>query len=114
MKSILSPLSHQDGSALPVLSAEDIPEAQTYLPDLDPPASFFPHNDLPEISVSELEMMQFASIVTSTSQIKPLNGGGREDSNDDDVFLSPTTLPTSPLKHKKKRRPEVGLFSKTC
>ncbi|KAG8190118.1 hypothetical protein JTE90_026688 [Oedothorax gibbosus] len=70
--------------------------------------------DLPEISVSELEMMQFASIVTSTatlpSQPKPTNGGGKvvkgEDSNDDDVFLSPTSLPTSPLKHKKKRRPE--------
>ncbi|GIY07466.1 zinc finger protein 541 [Caerostris extrusa] len=58
-------------------------------------------------------MMQFTSIVTSTASvamdIKPIDGGKvrtGDDSNDDDVFLSPTSLPTSPLKHKKKRRPE--------
>ncbi|CAL1266686.1 unnamed protein product [Larinioides sclopetarius] len=117
-----------EDAALPVLSAEDIPEAQPMImnmrdiPDLDSQCNVFfdgSNNDLgvgqsfPEISVSELEMMQFASIVTSTAtlptEIKPVNGGKirtGDDSNDDDVFLSPTSLPTSPMKHKKKRRPE--------
>ncbi|GFQ87091.1 mitotic deacetylase-associated SANT domain protein [Trichonephila clavata] len=114
--------------ALPVLSAEDIPEAQPMImsmrdiSDLDTPCNVFfdgSNNDLgvgqtfPEISVSELEMMQLTTIVTSTatlsSEMKPVNGGKirlGDDSNDDDVFLSPTSLPTSPMKRKKKRRPE--------
>ncbi|GIX66669.1 mitotic deacetylase-associated SANT domain protein [Caerostris darwini] len=119
-----------EDAALPILSAEDIPEAQPMImsmrdiPDLDNQCNVFfdgtsNDNDLgvghtfPEISVSELEMMQFTSIVTSTASvamdIKPIDGGKvrtGDDSNDDDVFLSPTSLPTSPLKHKKKRRPE--------
>ncbi|GFX31367.1 zinc finger protein 541 [Trichonephila clavipes] len=114
--------------ALPVLSAEDIPEAQPMImsmrdiSDLDTPCNVFfdgSNNDLgvgqtfPEISVSELEMMQLTTIVTSTAtlptEMKPVNGGKirlGDDSNDDDVFLSPTSLPTSPMKRKKKRRPE--------
>lgn len=124
-----------EDAALPVLSAEDIPEAQPMImgmrdiSELDTQCLernvFFDtsNNDLgvsqtfPEISVSELEMMQFTSVPTSSattsSEVKPVNGEkarGGEDSNDDDVFLSPTSLPTSPMKLKKKRRPEVNIF----
>lgn len=121
-----------EDAALPVLSAEDIPEAQPMImsmrdiSELDTQCLernvFFDtsNNDLgvsqtfPEISVSELEMMQFTSVPASSAlvpaEVKPVNGDkarGGEDSNDDDVFLSPTSLPTSPMKLKKKRRPEV-------
>ncbi|XP_015926760.1 zinc finger protein 541 [Parasteatoda tepidariorum] len=131
-----------EGTALPVLSAEDIPEAQPMImnmrdiSELDTQCLernvFFDgsSNDLgvgqtfPDISVSELEMMQFASIVTSSAalptEIKPVNGDKiktGDDSNDDDVFLSPTSLPTSPMKLKKKRRPEplyIPPYVNTC
>lgn len=125
-----------EDTALPVLSAEDIPEAQPMImsmrdiSELDTQCLdrnvFFDttNNDLgvsqsfPEISVSELEMMQFTSVPASAApapiEIKPSNGEkarAGEDSNDDDVFLSPTSLPTSPMKLKKKRRPEVIFIS---
>ncbi|XP_054714606.1 uncharacterized protein LOC129224210 [Uloborus diversus] len=131
-----------EDAALPILSAEDIPEVQPMMmgirdiSDLDAQCLernvFFDNsnNDLgveqsfPEISVSELEMMQFASVVTTSapmsSEVKPVNGTkmrNGDDSNDDDVFLSPTSLPTSPLKLKKKRRPEplyIPPYVNTC
>lgn len=124
-----------EDAALPVLSAEDIPEAQPMIMSMRDISELDTHclernvffdtsnNDLgvsqtfPEISVSELEMMQFTSVPTSSaptsSEVKPINGEkarGGEDSNDDDVFLSPTSLPTSPMKLKKKRRPEVNIY----
>lgn len=127
-----------EDAALPVLSAEDIPEAQPMImgmrdiSELDPQCLernvFFDasNNDLgvsqtfPEISVSELEMMQFTSVPTTAptdNEVKPVNGDkakAGDDSNDDDVFLSPTSLPTSPMKLKKKRRPEVIFYIIKC
>lgn len=68
------------------------------------PLHFF-GNELQPSSISTTTITSVPSTVIGSTNncIRSRTG---EDSNDDDVFLSPVSLPTSPLKIKRKHRPE--------
>ncbi|XP_023239416.1 uncharacterized protein LOC111638023 [Centruroides sculpturatus] len=67
------------------------------------PLHFFGSEIQPTISAATITSVP-STVIGSTSNCVRNRSG--EDSNDDDVFLSPVSLPTSPLKIKRKHRPE--------